>query len=244
MWDSHVRIGGGKGTDLDFSSCPKKSQKESCYSTSMLLHVTSKASGYFENVWTWIADHDNDYVLYREPDSSKSQVSIFGARGMLIESQEPSWFYGTGSEHAVLYQYQLHKAKNVRTQMEGTRFTHPLTRQQVYMGHIQTEPPYFQPVPVAPQPFNAALGLFPADPDFSDCTTAACKIAWGLRIIDSKDVYFHGVGLYSWFNYFTQYCVAANNCQEKILQIVGSENIALYNIFTKASLQVGSGGPG
>ena len=128
--------------------------------------------------------------------------------------------------------------------MEGARFAHPLTHQQVYMGHIQTEPPYFQPVPVAPQPFNAALGLFPADPDFSDCTTAACKIAWGLRIIDSKDVYFHGVGLYSWFNYFTQYCVAANNCQEKILQIVGSENVALYNIFTKASLQVGSGGPG
>lgn len=70
----------------------------------------------------------------------------------------------------------------------------------------------------------------------ADCTTAACKIAWGLRIIDSKDVYFHSLGLYSWFNYFTQYCVAANNCQEKTLQIIGSENIALYNIFTKASL--------
>jgi hypothetical protein len=115
MWDSHVRVGGAKGSNLDFAVCPKKSQKESCYSTSMLFHVTNKASGYFENVWTWIADHDNDYVLYREPDSSKSQVSIYGARGMLIESQEPSWFYGTGSEHAVLYQYQLHKAKNVRT---------------------------------------------------------------------------------------------------------------------------------
>ncbi|KAK1832080.1 pectate lyase superfamily protein-domain-containing protein [Podospora conica] len=225
MWDSHVRIGGGKGTDLDFASCPKKSQKESCYSTSMLLHVTSKASGYFENVWAWIADHDNDYVVHGEPDLSKSQISIFGARGILIESQDPSWFYGTGSEHATLYQYQLHKAKNV------------------YMGHIQTEPPYFQPVPAAPQPFNSALGLFPADPDFADCTTAACRMAWGLRIIDSKDVYFHSVGLYSWFNDYTS-CVAANNCQERILQIIESENIALYNIFTKASLQVGSGGPG
>ena len=51
--------------------------------------------------------------LYRETDSSKSQVSVYGARGMLIESQSPSWFYGTGSEHAVLYQYQLYNAKNV-----------------------------------------------------------------------------------------------------------------------------------
>ena len=32
---------------------------------------------------------------------------------MLIESRSPSWFYGTGSEHAVLYQYQLNNAANV-----------------------------------------------------------------------------------------------------------------------------------
>ncbi len=56
---------------------------------------------------------DNDYVLFRETDSSKSQISVFGARGMLIESRSPSWFYGTGSEHAVLYQYQLNNAANV-----------------------------------------------------------------------------------------------------------------------------------
>ena len=56
MWDSHVRVGGAKGSDLDFANCPKKSFNEKCFSTSMLLHVTSQASGYFENVWTWIAD--------------------------------------------------------------------------------------------------------------------------------------------------------------------------------------------
>lgn len=32
---------------------------------------------------------------------------------MLIESQGPSWFYGTGSEHSVLYQYQVSNAQNV-----------------------------------------------------------------------------------------------------------------------------------
>jgi hypothetical protein len=56
MWDSHVRAGGAKGSDLDFATCPKKSLKDKCFSTSMLLHVTSQASGYFENIWTWIAD--------------------------------------------------------------------------------------------------------------------------------------------------------------------------------------------
>ena len=54
-------------------------------------------------------------VLVDVPDSSGSQISIYGARGMLIESQGPSWFYGTGSEHSVMYQYELFGAKNVST---------------------------------------------------------------------------------------------------------------------------------
>ena len=112
------------------------------------------------------------------------------------------------------------------------------------MGHIQTEAPYYQPVPVAPQPFQNAVGLFAGDPDFTDCTTPQCKIAWGLRVIDSSDIYFHSVGLYSWFNDYTQYCVDKENCQERIVEIKGSTNIAVYNLFTKASLQVGSGGLG
>lgn len=32
---------------------------------------------------------------------------------MLIESHGPSWFYGTGSEHSALYQYQVFNASNV-----------------------------------------------------------------------------------------------------------------------------------
>jgi hypothetical protein len=40
---------------------------------------------------------------------------------MLIESHGPCWFYGTGSEHTVLYQYQLYKAKNVRQSLTTSR---------------------------------------------------------------------------------------------------------------------------
>lgn len=55
---------------------------------------------------------DNDLVMYNNFDKTANQVSIYGARGMLIESQGPSWFYGTGSEHSVLYQYQLNEAQS------------------------------------------------------------------------------------------------------------------------------------
>ena len=67
MWDSHVRVGGALGSDLDFANCPKGSFLQKCYSTSMLLHVTNKASGYFENVWTWIADQLVPIPLTRRP---------------------------------------------------------------------------------------------------------------------------------------------------------------------------------
>jgi len=227
MWDSHIRIGGAKGSDLDMGACPKGSTNyQACACGSLLLHITPEASGYFENVWAWVADHDNDRPIYKLKDTSSTQISLFSARGILIESQNPTWLYGTGSEHAVLYQYQLHKAKNV------------------YMGHIQTEAPYFQPRPAAPLPFGTSVGKFPADPTFEDCTTAGCKVAWGLRVIDSSDVYFHTLGLYSWFNDYKQYCVDRENCQQKILQIIGSDKVAMYNIFTKASVEVASGGPG
>lgn len=58
---------------------------------------------------------DNDYPVYNSPDKLVNQISVDGARGMLIESQGPSWFYGTGSEHSVMYNYQLNNAKNLNT---------------------------------------------------------------------------------------------------------------------------------
>ncbi len=56
---------------------------------------------------------DNDMNMYDEWDSTANQISVYTGRGTLIESQGPSWFIGSGSEHSALYQYQLYKAKNV-----------------------------------------------------------------------------------------------------------------------------------
>jgi len=53
--------------------------------------------------------------VYSSPDKIANQISLYAARGTLIESKGPSWFYGTGSEHTIMYQYQLYGAKDVRT---------------------------------------------------------------------------------------------------------------------------------
>lgn len=56
MWDSHFRVGGASGTDLDHNTCPAGSFNEDCVAASLLLHVSGAGSGYFENVWAWVAD--------------------------------------------------------------------------------------------------------------------------------------------------------------------------------------------
>jgi hypothetical protein len=120
-------------------------------------------------VWAWTADHDLDV-------KSQDQIDVFSARGILVESHGPTWMYGTASEHNVLYQYQLSGA------------------QKIVMGMIQTETPYFQPLPAAPEPFKP--GLFPNDPDFTNCgdNIAGCAMAWAVRVIDSSTVYMLGSG--------------------------------------------------
>lgn len=228
MWDSHFRVGGALGTDLDLSKCPKFSNNAECVAASLMFRITAQANGYFENVWAWVSDHDNDKSIYNQPDSSSTQISIFGARGMLIESEGPSWFYGGGSEHSLLYNYLISGARSV------------------YMGHIQTESPYYQPNPKPPAPFRAAAS-FPNDPDFSGCEVVAevwddrCNYAWGLQIIDSKDIMIHSAGLYSFFNEYYQDCIPTHNCQDRILEVKGSTGVVIYNLFTVATINIASG---
>lgn len=86
-----------------------------------ILASGTHVAGYFGKVWAWVADHDQDSPLNANATESDSGVplnvmtdfNIYAARGILVESQGPMWLYGTGSEHAVLYQYQLSNAKDV-----------------------------------------------------------------------------------------------------------------------------------
>lgn len=180
MWDCHFRVGGAAGSDLQRKQCPHtqgNQPQDSCKAAALLLHVTSKASGYFENVWGWVADHDLD--ADQDTRYEDGQISVYSGRGFLIESQGPSWWYGTASEHSQLYQYQLLNAKNA------------------FLGHMQSETPYYQAAPTADKPFT--IGRFPSDPTFRQCISPFCKSAWALRVIRSSNIYIYSAGFYSFF---------------------------------------------
>ncbi|KAG9225976.1 hypothetical protein CCMSSC00406_0006402 [Pleurotus cornucopiae] len=144
MWDSHIRLGGAAGTDLDFAHCPKGSADDACMAAFLALHLTRHCSAYLEGTWVWLADHDLDVP-------GEDQITLFSGRGILSESQGPVWMIGT-AEHHVLYQYNLYEAKDH------------------YIGLIQTESPYFQPTPAAPHPFLPSEKY--NDPSFESLTSA------------------------------------------------------------------------
>jgi glucan 1,3-beta-glucosidase len=214
LFDVHFRVGGSAGTQLQSDKCKKNptashGPNPECEGANMLFHATQPASVYIENCWFWVADHELDL-------GDHSQIDIYNARGVLLESQGPVWMYGTASEHSVLYQYQLQNASNV------------------YMGLIQTETPYFQSNPAAPAPFNLKTG----DPSF-DGQANADNMAWGLRVVDSSDVLVYGAGIYSFFQNYNQNCVTGENCQNRIVSVEGNtNNVNLFALSTKASVSM------
>ncbi|THZ72556.1 glucan 1,3-beta-glucosidase [Aureobasidium pullulans] len=220
IWDAHVRIGGSAGTGLQSDKCSKNPSSTAvntaCEGAYMLFWAGTKSAGvYLENTWFWVADHELDL-----PDHN--QINIYNGRGVYIESQGPVWLYGTSSEHNVFYNYEIRNAKNV------------------FMGMIQSETPYFQSNPKAPAPF---VPQRPSDPTFSICSSqnpsAPCYKSWGLRVIDSTNVFIHGLGLYSFFENYSQDCVATNNCQQNMIGLQGSNNnLNMYAVTTKASVNM------
>ncbi|WEW59950.1 hypothetical protein PRK78_005432 [Emydomyces testavorans] len=220
MWDCHVRVGGAVGTDLESYQCPAVTSgtNQNCNAGSLLMHVTKQASGYFENVWLWVADHDLDDPDLKNDNNTLTQCSVYVARGLLIESTAASWYYGTASEHAVFYQYALQGAKNV------------------HMGMIQTEEPYYQPNPAPPEPFNDAVGLFPGDPPYNGGAGEPRDAGWGLRIKNSSQISVHGAGLYSWFSNYKQDCLQTVSCQDRMVKLEGNHgNVRMYNLVTIGS---------
>ncbi|CAI6096608.1 unnamed protein product [Clonostachys chloroleuca] len=219
MWDIHTRIGGFPGTDLQLPQCPAIQHDDAinpkCIAAFMSMHLTQQSGGLFsENCWFWVADHDLE-------DDQYQRLTIFAGRGLLIESQRGRiWLSATGSEHHVMYQY------------------HFLNTQNIYMGHLQTESPYFQPRPLARFPFPA-LAQF-NDPDFNrDCdgpSVEPCETSWGIKMQGSRDVAIYGAGLYSFFVNYDHTCSRPNStrhCQERILSIQDSAGgIEIFGLST------------
>lgn len=59
LWDCHARLGGATGTELTPAECPASTSATDagCSAASLMMRLTSHASGYFENMWLWGADH-------------------------------------------------------------------------------------------------------------------------------------------------------------------------------------------
>ncbi|KAH8901136.1 pectin lyase-like protein [Thozetella sp. PMI_491] len=225
MWDCHVRVGGALGTDLESKNCPALTSgtNANCNGGSAMMHITSQASGYFENAWLWVADHDLDDPDWNNDNNFLTQCSVYVGRGLLVESVNPVWLYGTASEHSVMYQYQFNNAAHV------------------YATMIQTETPYYQPNPKPPAPVSDSVGVFAGDPDYtcSGSNTLGCDAAWALRILGSNSITIHGAGLYSWFSTYTQACVDTTNCQSNMIQFKDNTgNVRVHNLVTIGSVNM------
>ncbi|ROT41090.1 glucan 1,3-beta-glucosidase [Sodiomyces alkalinus F11] len=238
MWDVHVRVGGYPGTEQMLEQCPATPGKEMATAESVpaqcvvawgSVHITRPASGLLmENCWVWIADHDLE-------DQEYAQISLYAGRGVLVDSERGRlWFSASASEHHVLYQYSFRGARDV------------------YMGHIQTESPYFQPNPPAPVPFPLVEGY--GDPDFGETCrgrerrdphdpaveanatlTVPCAMAWGLLVRDTRAFFVYGAGLYSFFNNYDTDCSREGYgaiCQQRIFGVTASSNpaVVVYNL--------------
>ncbi|KAL2017482.1 hypothetical protein VTK56DRAFT_2078 [Thermocarpiscus australiensis] len=218
MWDCHFRIGGALGTQLQVAQCPKLSGgiKPECIAGSSALIVAPWASPYFENMWVWIADHDID-------DAANTQIDIYFGRGIIDLSTNPAWFWGTASEHSVLFQYGIFNASNT------------------FMSMIQTESPYFQGYAAtqAPLPFDQNI-IYNTDPVWDMCgvDTTTCNMAWALLVQHSTDITILGTGLYSWFQNYDENCVNSNNCQTRLVNIYNVGNLMLNHVVTIGAVEV------
>jgi hypothetical protein len=206
MWDSHIRLGGAAGTNLEPAQCPPNGSggTTNCFAAFLALHLTPASTAYIEGTWVWLADHDLD-------GDGSTQVTIYSGRGILSESAGPVWMIGTASEHHVLYQYNIVNAQNH------------------YMGLIQTETPYFQPNPAPPAPFTV-------NSTFHDPATApGIPAAWALQVQSSTNIIVFGAGLYSFFQQYNQTCLNTNSCQAQILNIDSTSSVTVYSLSTVAT---------
>ncbi|KAL0932541.1 LysM domain-containing protein [Colletotrichum truncatum] len=204
LWDCHVRIGGATGTDLTPTVCPAITSgiAPGCNAASLMMHITRGASGYFENMWLLVADHMIDDLDLENANNTMVQNSVHVARGLLVESNEPTWLYGTSSEHAVMYQYNFNNASSI------------------FAAMIQTESPYYQPTPHPPAPFSNTVGISPGDPDYA-CAMgdefSGCDQSWAVVMRGCEDIVVAGAGLYSWFSTYIQDCISGQLCQKALV---------------------------
>ncbi|KAI3480149.1 hypothetical protein L1887_57749 [Cichorium endivia] len=225
VWDSHIRVGGFAGTNLEADKCAREQPlSEQCRASFINLHLTANSSAYIENMWVWTADHDLDY-------GERAQVNLLSGRGILVESKQgPVWMYGGASEHSVLYQYNIVGASNI------------------FISLAQTETAYFQgagrAVASAEEPlslqryqdpnFNLSSAQSPTSP-FANTSDPYENRGLGMRIANSTNTLVYGAGFYSFFDNYDQAQVSNRRSQKRILwleNVDSQANVWVLNLNT------------
>ncbi len=88
FWNCHFRVGGAVGSKVRGAVCAKP---ETCLAARLTLHLSKTSSSYWENVWSWTADHDLDTM-----DNGETNVYPGVAGGVLIEAKAGTWMLGMG----------------------------------------------------------------------------------------------------------------------------------------------------
>jgi len=204
IWDVHYRIGGADGTLTGQDTCPTSAEKSTsprCIGTHTLLAIKPAASVYIENMWGWTADHDID---------TGAQLNIFNARGLVIETNQPVWLYGTSMEHSYLFQYAIAPGSS-----------------NVLLSILQSETPYYQPQ-------FPLVATAPTDPAFYSGQMHAFALA---ATGGSSNVVLYGTGFYSFFTSWQQNCGGSKqpSCQRHISRFHAASSVRLHNFNTHAS---------
>lgn len=98
-------------------------------------------------------------------------------------------------------------------------------------AQYSTKPLTSRPTRVRVYPFTPNSAY--TDPTFADCVSNDCAKTWGLRIINCTNVFQYGAGLYSFFeNWSSANCLAAENCQQHMVDIQNSNDIYLWALRT------------
>ncbi|KAL9936319.1 hypothetical protein V8E36_005161 [Tilletia maclaganii] len=232
MWDSHIRLGGFRGSNLEGDVCPKAGlgsrtgdDMAPCRAAFLGFHFTRYASAYLSGTWVWLADHDLDRYVPGVSD----QISLYSGRGIFVDNKRggPIWMYGVGSEHHLLVQFNLHRARSV------------------FMSVPQTETAYFQgtgwPSATETQPpradFHDPRFRYPSAPTLNDSLTDPWyDRGLAIRIRKSKDVIIYGGASYSFFQNYTGGCADKSGaCQRSMMSLErngADSNVVLYNINT------------
>ncbi|KAE8213782.1 hypothetical protein CF327_g2736 [Tilletia walkeri] len=231
MWDAHVRLGGFRGSELEGDVCPKDgigtkmgTDMARCRAAFLGIHITRHASAYLSGTWVWLADHDLD-----RHDNTSSQITVYSGRGVLVENTKggPVWMYGVASEHHLLVQFNLYRARKVL-------FSIPQTETAYFQGQGWPSATETQPTSHA---YHDPLFRTNSCPTFNNTfDDPKYNRGLGLRVRQSRNVIIYGLGLYSFFDNYSTDCSQKNGgCQRSIVsmeRIRPNANVVLYNLNT------------